>query len=161
MGWACSTMFFGPLQNFSSYFTTLTLDRKKTHFARSSSSRHWMATKSPTHWHSNDWPFYKPDSRSRKPYMQYWWRTTRLKSQIKVILSAFSGSFAIVPGAIVATVCTISCISHIRKWQKGTCGGHKDLCNFGDNALHISMFSTRSIIVCFLSTVSTVVVSTV
>ena len=123
-----STMFFGPLQNFSSYLPTL--DRKKTHFARSSSSRHWMATKSPTHWHSNDWPFYKSDSRSRKPYMQYWWRTTRLKSQIKVILSAFSGSFAIVPGAIVATVCTISCISHIRKWQKGTCGGPQGLVQF-------------------------------
>lgn len=103
-------MFFGPLQNFSSYGTTL--DRKKTHFARSSSSRHWMATKSPTHWHSNDWLFYKPDSRSRKPYMQYWWRTTRLKSQIKVILSAFSGSFAIVRGNRRDCVHDIVYISH-------------------------------------------------
>ena len=84
-----------------------------------------MATKSPTHWHSHDRPFSKPDSRSRKPYMQYWWRTTRLKSQIKVILSAFSGSFS-----IVATVCTLSYISRIRKWQIGTCGGHKDIVQF-------------------------------
>ena len=98
---------------------------KKTHFPRSSSSRHWMATKSPTHWHSHDRPFSKPDSRSRKPYMQYWWRTTRLKSQIKVILSAFSGSFA-----IVATVCTMLCISRIHKWQIGACGGHKDIVQF-------------------------------
>ena len=61
----------------------------------------------------------------QKPYMQYWWRTTRLKSQIKVILSAFSGSFS-----IVATVCTLSYISRIRKWQIGTCGGHKDIVQF-------------------------------
>ena len=115
-----SQAFYAP----NSLFSPVSASRKP-HFARSSSSRHTMATYPPSIWHSCDRPFFNLDFRSRKPVMQYWWRTTRSKSKNKVFLKVFSMIFA-----STATVCTMSYWSRIRKWQNGACGGREDIVQF-------------------------------